>query len=94
LRLSLDLEFLLAKYFDDKIKSIRELNVIRDRLKFIKTCSTEEAFILVDQNKNGYISTLEEIDNFLRKNGKQLNKDELNRIYRNLTNQTFGEITY
>lgn len=68
--------------------------MIRDRLKFIKTCSTEEAFILVDQNKNGYISTLEEIDNFLRKNGKQLNKEELNRIYRNLTNQTFGEITY
>lgn len=94
MRLSLDLEYLLAKYFDDKIKSIRELNVIRDRLKFIQTCSTEEAFILVDQNKNGYISTLEEIDNFLRKNGKQLNKEELNRIYRNLTNQTFGEITY
>ena len=93
-RLSLDLEYLIAKYMENKISNIKELNIFRDKLKVSKLFSVEEAFTLVDENRIGYIPTIKELDNFLRKNGKALSTVELERIFRFLSFQTNKEITY
>ena len=82
LRLSLDLEYLLAKYFQEKIRSIKELNEIRDKVKVLKPYACDDAFLELDNRKLGYITSINEIDTFLRRNGKAMSHEELNRIYR------------
>jgi Ca2+-binding EF-hand superfamily protein len=47
--------------------------------------AVEEAFTLLDIERKGMISSLADIDRFLRNNGKVASKDELVRIFRVLS---------
>lgn len=57
LKLSIDLEFLLAKYFQDKIKVTKELNEIRDKVKIMKSSGPDECFLALDRDRQGFISS-------------------------------------
>lgn len=45
----------------------------------------EEAFALLDHQKQGIIQNLPQIDHFLRSNGKVVSKDDLVRLFRVLS---------
>jgi Ca2+-binding EF-hand superfamily protein len=94
LRLEEDLEFQIAKYFQAKLDSYMTLNNIRIQLFKDGTFTTLKAFTLLYQNKKGVIETKEDIDAFLRSNGKLCKGDELRRIYEGLDFRREGPITF
>jgi hypothetical protein len=47
-RLEIDLEFILARYFEHKIKEIKELAKMRLEMYEKQTLTVEESFILLD----------------------------------------------
>lgn len=59
-----------------------------------QTLTVEESFTLLDCEKKGQISSLNQIDRFLRNNGKVATKDELLRIFRVLTFDNNSTILY
>lgn len=63
------------------------MNEIRDKIKLLKPYACDEAFLELDNKKFGYISSIKELDAFLRRNGKALNNEELTRIFRVLSFQ-------
>lgn len=54
----------------------------------------EAAFGLLDYRKLGYLSSLNELDQFLRANGKLMSQAELSRIFRVLNFDQGPCVTY
>lgn len=94
LRLSIDLEYIIARYFDHKIKEIQELAKIRMEMNQKHVYIVEEAFTLLDYEKKGVIQGLGQIDHFLRNNGKVVSKDDLVRLFRILGFDKEGPVLY
>lgn len=66
----MDLEFLLAKYFQHKINTAIILAELQIKIKLVKPLVLREAFDLIDSKRSGSINSELDIDNFLRQNGK------------------------
>ena len=73
-RLPLDLEYLLGRYFEHKLKSIKELGRIRAEMTQHQVYVVEESFGLLDQLKDGVLSEPGKLDGFLRSRGKVTRK--------------------
>lgn len=94
IKLEIDLEYIVSRYFDHKIKEIKELARIRAEMNQRQSFVVEEGFALLDNEKKGVIGSLASIDSFLRNNGKVVAKDDLVRLYRLLTFDSEGPVLY
>lgn len=54
----------------------------------MKPYACDDAFLELDNKHKGYVSSIEELDLFLRRNGKAVGHQELNRIFRVLSFQS------
>ena len=71
----MDLEYIISKYFEHKMKEIKELSMLRVDMFKKEFYSVEEAFGFIDCHKEGVISNIGLIDQFMRSNGKVMMKD-------------------
>ena len=55
-RLEIDLEYIIAKYFEHKLKEIKELSNLRIDMFKKQAYTVEEAFAFLDYRKQGYLS--------------------------------------
>lgn len=83
-RLEIDLEFLIAKYFEHKIEESIQFSHLRALMIEQNVFSVADAFSLLDPKNKGTLGSKEDIDRFLRGNGKALRQDEVARIFRAL----------
>jgi hypothetical protein len=92
-RLEIDLEYIVARYFEHKMKTLKELSRLRLDLHQHAN-SVEQSWAFLDAHNNGSVKGLNELDSFLRSNGKVMHKDELLRIFRVLTFDKEGPLLY
>ena len=74
-RLEIDLEYIISKYFEHKIKEIKELSMLRVDMFKKQAHTVEEAFSFLDCERKGYLDKLTDLDQFLRRNGRVLTND-------------------
>ena len=91
--ISREVEHILLKLIQKELQIVEDLANLAEELKNSKDFTTYEAFISVDLHQSKYI-TYHSLENFLKKNGYNLNQGEVDDILFRLDNDGDGRVSY